>query len=283
MGSYTIKSAENTAVIDSLGAELKSYSAVNTNYIWSIDENFWNKTSPLLFPIVGRLKNDFYTFDDTSYELPRHGFARNYNFEVIAQNENSILFSLKSNTATKIVYPFEFELQISYTLMGNALTITYTVLNNSLEKMPFSIGAHPAFAINADFNDYSLTFENDEQLHSHLLENELFSGEIKTIKLDNKSLPLNYSLFEKDAIVLKHFKSKWVTLNKLNIPILKINLGNFPHLGIWTKKDAPFLCIEPWHGYADSNTSTNAITDKEGIVSLNATTSFSTSFSIEIL
>jgi galactose mutarotase-like enzyme len=163
------------------------------------------------------------------------------------------------------------------------LVISYMVKNNSDQEMPFSIGAHPAFAIESSLTNYAIQFENDEELITHELENEQFSGNMKTIVLKNKTLPLSYSLFEKDAIVLKKLESKNIIILKNHLPYLKINFGNFPNLGIWTKNNAPFLCIEPWHGYADSVNANCRIEDKEGIIVLTKGDSFETSFSIEIL
>lgn len=149
--------------------------------------------------------------------------------------------------------------------------------------MPFSIGAHPAFAIDSDLTNYAIRFEKEEELIAHELEKEQFSGKTKSITLKNKTLPLSYSLFEKDAIVLKKLESKNIIILKKQLPYLKIDFGNFPNLGIWTKNNAPFLCIEPWHGYADSANANGCIEDKEGIIVINKGDSFETSFSIEIL
>lgn len=149
--------------------------------------------------------------------------------------------------------------------------------------MPFSLGAHPAFAIDSSLENYTLKFDNDNILTTHELENEQFSGKTKTINLKNKTLPLTYSLFEKDALVFKEFRSKYLTIIKNDIPYLKIDFESFPNLGIWTKRNAPFLCIEPWFGYADDKNSNGNIFDKKGIQILDINSIFSTYFSIEIL
>jgi galactose mutarotase-like enzyme len=278
-----IKNEHITASINSFGAELMSLTKNNKNYIWTINEQYWNKTSPILFPIVGRLKNDSYLLNNQKYSMSRHGFARNFDFKVIAKTEDSVCFSLQESPESLQQYPFQFELQICYTLIQNQLTISYFVQNNSETKMPFSIGAHPAFAISTDFENYDLQFDNDTFLLDHKLENDQFSGKTETINLENKILNLNYSLFESDALVFKEFKSKHVTILENNKPYLKVNLGDFPNLGIWTKNNASFLCLEPWFGYAD-NANTNAnIFDKAGIQILETNKTFETSFSIEIL
>lgn len=272
-----------SAVINSFGAELVSLNKNNTNYIWTVDKTFWDKTAPVLFPIVGKLKNDSYTIGGQSFSLSRHGFARNFDFDVIQQKKDSVTFSLKENKQTLVQYPFHFELQIRYTLLQHTLEIDYYVTNNSTGEMPFSIGAHPAFAIGSNFEDYALSFENDDSLITHELEDGQFTGKTKTIPLQDKLLPLHYSLFENDALVFKNLKSKYLTILKNNNPFLKVTFGDFPFLGIWTKPEAPFLCIEPWHGYADSYDANGSIFQKEGILVLNPNEKFKTSFSIEIL
>lgn len=278
-----LKHLDSHAIINPLGAELVEFQSKGSNCIWTIDERFWDKTSPVLFPIVGRLKNDTYTFSGKQYNLPRHGFARNYEFEVFSKSESSVIFSLKENEKTLEIYPFRFELRLEYTLLESTLEIKYRVKNNSEAAMPFSIGAHPAFAIDSCFEDYTLSFENDDVLLSHELENENFSGKTYSIELQNRNLPLSYSFFEKDAIVLKKFNSEKITILKNNIPYLAVKVAGFPNLGIWTKPKAPFLCIEPWHGYADNANTSGDIFKKEGIIILNKEDEFKASIAISIL
>ncbi|MFC4818621.1 aldose 1-epimerase family protein [Flavobacterium sp. GCM10023249] len=278
-----LKSSESIVKISSLGAELLSFHSNNTNYIWTIDEKFWNKTSPLLFPIVGRLKNDEYFFSGKCYKLPRHGFARNLHFEVFEQTENSAAFVIKENQETLNNYPFCFELTIKYTLNENTLDILYSVKNNSTIAMPFSLGAHPAFRIDSNFDEYSLHFEKDDILIHHELENEGFNGKTSLIPLEKNKLALSYSLFEKDAIVLKTLNSEKVTLLKKNVPYLTVNFKGFPQLGIWTKPRAPFICIEPWHGFADTHNCSGNILEKEGINIIQPNEVFTTSLSIQTL
>lgn len=272
-----------SAEINSLGAELIQFSKDNINYIWKVDDNFWNKTSPILFPIVGRLKNDSYFLDGTNYKMTRHGFARNHEFSVVNKTENSICFAFTDDEKTFLQYPFKFQLIITYTINTEGLIIDYNVINKSKKTMPFSIGAHPAINIDSGFDNYSILFDNDSELTSHELENENFSGRTKQIKLQDRSLKLDYQLFEIDAIVLKKFKSKHLTIYKYNSPFIKISFDNFPHLGIWTKKDAPFICIEPWQGFADNKNTTGDLIKKEGMLHLsqNEEKNFSISFEIQ--
>lgn len=277
-----LKNKHCTVTINHKGAELISFTKNGIDCIWSVDEKFWNKTSPILFPIVGRLKNDTYLLDGKKYTLNRHGFARDYVFFVKEKLENSITFSLQQNEETLKRYPFNFELQLKYTLENSTLTLQYFVINNSNEKMPFSIGAHPAFSITNNFEDYALQFDSHDTFETHHLENDLFNGKTSIIPSNGNLIPLNYGLFEKDALVFKNLESKTVTLIKNNKAVLSINFKEFPFLGIWTKKNAPFICIEPWVGHADESTATGNIVEKKNITILNAKESFNCKFSIEL-
>lgn len=278
----TIKNKNYSATINSLGAELETFYKDDINYIWTIDNHFWNKTSPVLFPVVGRLKNDSYILNGKEYNLPRHGFARDYEFNLIENTDNSVLFSLKSNEETLKIYPFEFELHLQYSLNQNELTIGYKVMNHSNQKMPFNIGAHPAFSIPRYFEEYSLQFNQNDLLKTYHLENELFNGESTLIESSNNSIQLNYSLFEKDALVFKNLRSTEVNILRNNENYITVNFEGFPYLGIWTKANAPFLCIEPWMGHADYNNTNNEIFKKESIQTLDSKNVFECSFSIKI-
>ena len=261
----TLSNNKISASINTIGAELIRLEKDNQNYIWTVNETYWNKTSPILFPIVGRLKNDAYTIADKKYELPRHGFARNFEFQILNQTENSVVFVLESNSETLKNYPFEFKLQLEYELDGNELKMNYSVENRSEVTMPFSIGAHPAFAIEDSFSDYSLQFNEAEEFVSYELENEQFNNSFRKINSENGQINLNYSLFEKDALVFKHLKSNELILLNKNKPVLSVQFEGFPYLGIWTKPNAPFLCIEPWCGLADNINHNGNIYEKEGI------------------
>ncbi len=280
----TLSNTNLTAKIKHLGAELSSLkSNTDTEYIWEGNPEFWGKHSPVLFPIVGTLKNNSYQYNNSEYHLSRHGFARDTEFKLIGQQENSATFSIQSNAETRKVYPFDFELQINYTLENNSLSIRYKVTNTGNTAMPFSIGAHPALALPGDFEEYSIAFEKDEPLVYHLLEKDLISDITETLEVKNKQLNLNYKLFENDALIFKSLQSKALTINKKGNPVLKVNYEDFPHLGIWTKINAPFICIEPWFGYSDSAESTGNLFEKEGIQVLDSNATFNAKFSIDIL
>ncbi|MBA4275202.1 aldose 1-epimerase family protein [Flavobacterium sp.] len=280
----TISNSNLTAQINHFGAELFSLkNQENKEYIWEGNPAFWGKHSPVLFPIVGTLKNNSFHYKESEYHLSRHGFARDMEFELIEKSEISATFSLTSSDESRKVYPFDFELQISYSLDQNKLNIDYKIINKNDAIMPFSIGAHPAFALPKPFEDYTLAFENAEILTSYTLENDLLSDNFSTIEMTDNQVPLHYSLFEKDALIFKKLQSKSITILENQNPLLRVRFDNFPNLGIWTKSNAPFLCIEPWLGYSDTVHSTGNILEKEGIQLLEPKKSLECNFSIEIL
>ncbi|HEX8269489.1 MAG TPA: aldose 1-epimerase family protein [Flavobacterium sp.] len=272
-----------TAVINPKGAELTSLSDnKNTEFIWSANPEYWAKYAPVLFPIVGTLKDHQFIYNDRHYSLPRHGFARDMKFECIDLQENSATFLLDASAETLKNFPFLFELELRYTLTESILNINYTVRNLSQGIMPFSIGAHPAFALPGHFSDYSLYFADDRYLECFLLENDLLSHKKFKLKLKDNTLRLEYGLFENDALILKTLQSKSVSIMKKDKEIIKVHLHNFPNLGIWTKPGAPFICIEPWFGYSDTDTSSGNLLEKEGIILLSQENSFFCNFAIEI-
>jgi galactose mutarotase-like enzyme len=284
MSIISLSNAEISIQIKSLGAELCSLkSTANKEYIWEGNPEFWGKHSPVLFPIVGTLKNNTFFHNEKEYHLSRHGFARDMEFTLIEKTENSATFSIQSNSETLKNYPFEFELQMHYSLINTTLEIAYSVINKSDNRIPFSIGAHPAFALPGNFEDYSLDFEKVEPLDYTLLENDLVSKQTETLHTDSNKVPLTYELFKRDALIFKKLQSNSLTIVEKEKPILKVHFENFPSLGIWTKVDAPFICIEPWFGYSDTVESTGNLFEKEGVIVLEANDTFQAKFSIEIL
>lgn len=282
--NITIKNLNFSAVICTKGAELISFKKNNIReYIWEGNPAFWGKHSPVLFPIVGTLKNDTYIYNGKKYHLNRHGFARDREFEVIEASENQVTFSLKSDEETEKVYPFLFELQLIYTLEENNLNIAYKIINHDNAVIPFSIGAHPAFALPENFKNYSLLFEYSEALLSHQLEDGLISDKTIEIPQEEKSILLDYTLFENDALIFKDLKSKSVTIVENSKPVLKVKFNDFKSLGLWTVQKAPFICIEPWLGYSDTLKATGNILEKEEIQIVNPNQTFNCSFDIEIL
>jgi galactose mutarotase-like enzyme len=263
------------ASFNARGAELQYITGVHsgTEFLWNGNSNYWGKFSPILFPIVGALKNNQYEYDGVTYELPRHGFARDMEFESNLVSEHEVLFTLTHSNETLKVYPFEFNLGIRYKIFGASLCCTYEVSNPAEKNLLFSIGGHPAFAAPLNkqgvYTDYYLQFNNDNELTYHHITDNLISNQTTTLKLDDGKLFLQHDLFYNDALVFKDLKSDSISLmNSKNYNGLNFKFKDFPYFGIWAAKDANFVCLEPWCGIADSINHNGKLADKEGIIVL---------------
>ncbi len=284
-----INNGKLQATFDTKGAELKSLydSQSQKEWMWQADSAFWAKTSPILFPIVGGLTEDTYIFDNKQYKLPRHGFARDMEFDIRKHETDSVVFGLASSDTTKKLFPFEFDLEVEYQLENNTLTTTYRVKNSSDDVIYFSLGAHPAFAIDVDakksFSDYRLIFDNDATLHLHPLHNNLLQKETVDLELENGVLPLSYSLFANDALVMTDMKSQKIVLsNSKDRETLIFTFSNFPYFGIWSAKNANFVCLEPWAGVADFEGHNQEFIQKFGINKLDSDKTWSAAWQVEV-
>jgi len=273
------------------GAEMLSLKSLvnNQEYLWQGDSAFWGRRAPVLFPIVGKVFNQKYKVDGNEYNLSQHGFARDQDFEISETTSTKVTFKLSDNPVTKQVYPFSFNLLISYELVDNKVVVTYQVQNTDNREIVFAIGGHPGFQVDNMseqlLSDYYLEFDQAENADRHLLKDGCFSGISENVLDNTNILPLNYQLFDKDAIVFKHLKSKEVSLKSYSIPYhLKFGFEGWPFLGIWTPKhNAPFVCIEPWQGIADQYGFEGEFSKKEGIVVLPKGDTFSKSYTIQIV
>lgn len=244
--------------------------------MWSGDPAYWGKFSPVLFPIVGELKDNTYQYNGHSYTLPRHGFARDRNFQVEKISDHAAVFTLEDDAASRAVYPFPFRLQLHYTLIENQVKVEYVVTNTGTGELLYSVGAHPAFAVPllindrpTEYEDYSLVFNVSEELTRWKIAGGLITNNQETIVLDQHRLPLKKDLFREDALVLKGLPDNSMRLvcNKHPHGIL-FSWEDFPYIGIWAAKNAPFVCLEPWDGIADHVNHDQQLSTKEGIRTL---------------
>ena len=259
------------------GAELQRLFSKETQleYLWNGDEQYWGKHSPVLFPIVGALKNDSFTYKDETFHLPRHGFARDQVFEAEKISPSEAVFTLKETEESLKVYPFHFELKLKYKLIDRKLNLTYEVVNTGKDELLFSLGAHPAFAVpntpKTDYNDYYLAFNADKKLTFWKLDNGLIAKDTGNINLNGHKLNLKHELFYNDALVFKTLQSNCISLlNTKNDFGLHFHFEDFPFFGIWAATDAPFVCLEPWCGVADDVDHNQELAHKEGIIKLDA-------------
>lgn len=262
-----------SVTLDPQGAELQSIISNETGleYLWNGDPAFWNRKSPVLFPVVGGLLNNTYSYNGQTYTLGRHGFAREQAFTVTAQNSDQATFQLRDNEATREVYPFHFIFTIDYRLQEDSLQVTYRIENSDQKDLLFSVGAHPAFKVplvpGTTYEDYYLFFDKEENTGIWPV---TASGDIEVSPvpfLDHTQiLPLRKSLFYTDALVFKELRSTAISIKSERTQHgISVAFEGFPYMGIWAAKDADFVCIEPWCGLGDNLAATGELADKEGI------------------
>ncbi len=278
--------------IKSVGAELKAITSVkNSNaFMWHADPKVWGSHAPNLFPIIGNMKDDSYIYDNKIYKMTKHGFVRhNDKLTIKNQSQAEITFLLNSNSELYEMYPFLFQFEISYRLHNNVLTLNHKVKNIDNKTMYFSLGGHPAFTCplykKENYTDYYLEFEKSENSESCLLnmKNGLVTDTTKPVFTTKNTINLHGDLFNEDALIFKDLKSRQVTLkHKSKGTVLSVKFEDFPYLGIWAKPKASYVCIEPWLGVADAETTNQKIEDKEGIIALEAGLVFNACYSIEI-
>lgn len=269
--------------INLIGAEpIQISNQSGQNILWNKQTDHWNRVAPHLFPVVGRLLNDSYEMSGKIYQLGQHGFARDREFTLIKNSQEEQVYELKADAQSMDVYPFNFAFRVGYKLAPSGLEISYETENLDDKTMPYSVGGHPAFQLEDGLENYFLEFNQEIDLNRHMLEGPYFSGEIKTYG-SSKILSLSEELFEQDAFVLKHPTCKSVSLvHSSGKPLVKMNCDSWTAIGFWTKKGAPFLCIEPWWGWADHSNHTGKINEKAGIRFLKPGEIEKVSFSISI-
>lgn len=265
--------------INDHAAEIAGFYDLNTDieYMWQGNPEFWANRNPILFPIVGNLYNKEYKIKDKTYRFDtNHGFTRNALFNCIYHDQNKIVMEFKDNEDTLRQYPFKFTLNVIYKLKGKRLTITYTIKNNSDEDMPFSFGLHPAFNVplkeGERFEDYQIEFSNHEDNRNM----------IGPFVLKGKVIPLNYELFEVNkTLMFEYLKSSEVKITNQKYS-LKMGIVGYRYFAIWTKENAPFICLEPWHGHGDLKEVEVDFYHREGTFILPKDNIFTTSYYIEI-
>lgn len=252
------------------GAELQSLiDAQGRAYLWSGDPAFWTGRAPLLFPIVGRLNDDTLRVDGRAYTLEKHGFARRSRFNIVRHDASSVMFRLTDSPATRAAYPFAFALDVHFALVDAALAMTATVRNPGQVLLPASFGYHPAFAWPLPGGDraaHAIVFErNEPALLRRIAPDGLIGPEPKPSPVAGDRFTLTDDLFTDDALVWADLNSRRLTYGLPDGPNLDIAFPDTPHLGIWTKSGAAFVCIEPWAGHADPKGYTGDFADKPGV------------------
>ena len=291
MGSNKTIELENDFAIVKIkthGAELCSFfiKSSKKELIWNGDEKYWKRHAPVLFPTVGKLKNNVFDYEGNQFSLPQHGFARDMDFEVIHLTKESCELQITHNSETLKKYPFEFKFTTIFSLNGSDLQTLYKVENTGQKPLLFSLGAHPAFncpfSDGENLKDYELVLGQKETSDILLLSaNGLITGKRQPFLTQENTIALSEELFKNDALVFDDLKSTELSIqSKKSGKKLTISWFNFPHLGIWKPLNAPFLCIEPWQGMADNENANGNLEAKFGIVQLEKGKIFEAGYSV---
>jgi galactose mutarotase-like enzyme len=276
--------------VNTKGAELCSILSKHNNkeYLWQANPAFWAFHSPNLFPVVGNCTDNKILTEGVEYPMPRHGFARHSEFKLIESLPQSLVFSLEFSEETLAVYPFKFRFQVSYRLKETELEVCFEVINIDTKAILFSLGAHPAFNVplsqNQTYEDYYIEFEGEDKLEKELFNSRgFFTGQREPVETEDRKLCLNRALFNDGALVFKKLNSRSVALKSFrSTDSVQLNFKDFNSLGIWAVPGAPFVCIEPWLGYADKAGDIQEFKNKEGIISLDVDNTFFASYTITI-
>jgi len=289
---YEIGNDSLKIIVDSFGAELQSIVDTNQNQeiLWQADKRHWARHAPILFPIIGRLKNDELKIKNNTYPISQHGFARDSGFSLVSKDESHVLLSLKSSDKTRIHYPFEFELQVEYCIQNSMVSCHFTVINPSQTMLPFSLGGHPAFnwPLSPDVpkEQHRIVFDKTETGRISQLTAGLVSRDDLPSPLNNNVLNLSEDLFDHDALIFKEVRSKVLRYEAIENDEIKacieVQYENFNDLGIWTKPGADFVCIEPWLGYSSSVDFDGDFDKKAGLIQLAPESEQNFSFTIKL-
>lgn len=290
MAFCTLHSDALQVTIAEAGAELTEVVDILTkrSYLWNGDAAYWGRRSPVLFPIVGSLKNKEYIYNGKHYPMSQHGFARDMEFTMTAHDTDSAWFKLKSDAATYEKYPFHFCLEIGYQLVGREIRVIWKVTNEDDKMMYFSIGGHPAFMCPVyamgKQTDYYLCFDNKDDIkYSKLSANGLIASEGHILKTQDGVLPIDEHLFDEDALIIEGNQAHEVSLaGPDRVPYLTVRF-DAPLFGLWSpaKKHAPFVCIEPWYGRCDRETFDGTLADREYGQELQPGKTYEVSYTIE--
>lgn len=290
-GVRELQNGEISIAIDSRGAELKSLKRVDTGreYMWCGDARYWGRTSPVLFPFVGGVRGKVYRSRGKTWPMTQHGFARDMEFTLLSQREDEIWFELASDERTLERYPYEFVLKLGYRIEGSRVSVLWQVENPGREELPFSIGGHPAFNCPLEegetWEGYLLDFGDvDQVVSTGLNEAGLATASRRVYPLAGGRLALTPELFDHDALVIEGGQTNMVALcGRDGRRYLKVTM-DAPLFGVWSppKKNAPFVCIEPWYGRCDSEDFSGTLDEREWGNRIKPGESWQASYTIEV-
>lgn len=285
----SLSSAGLSAQIDPLGAQLSVLrDHAGRDLLWNGDPSVWAGRAPLLFPIVGALAGGAYRIDSKPYHLPRHGFARRSAFQVAESSATSAVFRLKADDVTFQLYPFSFQLDVQFALDDATLSMTALIRNLGARKMPASFGYHPAFRWPLPYGQersaHVIEFASDEPSPVRRLDKDgLLMPERFSTPVVQRRLALQDALFQNDVIIFDDLRSRSVTYGATDGPRIQLSFPDAPYLGVWTKPQANFICIEPWHGVADPQGYAGNFSAKPGVFMVAPGASMAAKLAIKLL
>lgn len=263
-----------SASVNTLGAELWTLRDANgRDLLWNGDAAFWTGRAPILFPIVGALSGGRYRIGGATYALPQHGFGRRRRFSLAEARDERATLRLVSDAETRAVYPFEFQLDLSFAIAGARLDVVARLSNTGAGPLPASFGYHPAFRWPLPYGaaraDHAIHFEHAEAAAVYRPDAQgLLVPASRPVPIDGRNLNLDDALFVDGALIFTELVGHSATYGASEGPQIRVHYPDTPHLGLWSKPGAPFVCIEPWQGYADPAGFAGEIWDKPGIVRL---------------
>jgi len=267
-----IQSDRLTVDIWEAGAELQRLTdSAGRDYLWDGDAAFWAGRAPILFPIVGTLNGDHYRWHGRHYPLARHGFARRSTFTVADHDRDGLILRLDASDETRAMWPFEFSLEMIYTLRGATLAMTGRLTNYGDDPMPASFGFHPALRWPLpgapSKAGHVIRFDKPEPAHVRRLNADgLLDPSARPSPVDGDTLQLDDALFEEDALIFDNLASRSLSFSGPGSAEISIDFAGMPELGLWMKPGASYLCIEPWQGFSDPAGFSGTLDEKPGIV-----------------
>jgi galactose mutarotase-like enzyme len=269
----TLRDGNATAILSPLGAELVSWRVGDVDMLWTPDPAFWDDTAPVLFPICGWTRNGEIRVDGRAYPLGLHGFARSQIFDVVKRGDDSARFMLRHGEATRAQYPFAFKLAIDYRLAGRRLIVEARVLNKGDVTMPYAFGAHPGFRwtlAGGRKEDYAIRFDKPiEPRVPVIAPGGLFSNRHRPVAFaDPRTLPLSNDLFASEALCFLDTGCEGLDLMGPAGRELRVTTTGLPHIVLWSRPGAPFLCVESWSGYGDPDDFVGDLAEKPSMTLL---------------
>lgn len=269
-GAVKLKSAFFEAEVAALGAELVRLTDKDgRELLWNGDPAFWSGRAPVLFPIVGRLPGDQLVHEGVAYPMAQHGFARRRVFELEAHTSSSASFVLRADEETRKQYPFDFLLRVTYTLAEATLTVAAKVENPGTAPLPASVGFHPAFRWPLPYGGtregHRIIFEKAETAPIYRPVGGLLSTATEANPAVDTIVEPTDAMFERDALIFLGLRSHHLRYGVPGEPGIEVDFPDMPDLGLWSKPGAPFLCIEPWAGYATPENAPAEFTQKPGL------------------